>query len=262
MLYWMCFISFLFVTQSRAPLFVEKCLPKATVGICPCQKGWGIAQRHLKCTLCRLQASLYTERKPVMTAVSFQSPKSHKITLKLQPRQASRGWYNWTWKKEAPERCKVHHVAVISSFFRSSDLICLNNDGGLYDSLPTCLQGLSVFKMEFKGCVCIFLSIFLLPALSQKASGSRIRRGFFLRRETTQSLIKYFFSVPWNLRNEETFSVFFLSPVPQGFAVGELSCHFLALPSENLPIWHSERLERCKHQQKPWKKNEKKSSLK
>lgn len=49
------------------------------------KQGWEITRRLLKCTLCRLQASPYTKRTPVMTAISFQSPKSHKITLKLQP---------------------------------------------------------------------------------------------------------------------------------------------------------------------------------
>lgn len=62
-------------------LIVEMHLSKATVGTV----GLEITSRHLKFTPCRVQATLYTERKPVMTAISFPSPKSHKITLKLQP---------------------------------------------------------------------------------------------------------------------------------------------------------------------------------
>lgn len=47
-------------------------------------RGCGRTQRHLKCTLCLLRASPSTAGKLVMSAISFQSPESHKSRLKLR----------------------------------------------------------------------------------------------------------------------------------------------------------------------------------
>lgn len=103
----------------------------------------------------------HTARKLVMTAVSLECSKSHKITLKLQPwhyqvQVKFDAFEPWRW---IPQKCAR---SIIYKLVRM--LICLNNDDELYDSLPTvvwnmpsrsqcAVQGFYVFSSLFFFCL-------------------------------------------------------------------------------------------------------------
>lgn len=92
---------------------------------------------------------------------------------------------------------------------------------------------------------------FLACSKRQLAAESEVVFFYCEEKQNTASL-NIFLLTPEIFVMKRHFLFSFFSPVPRGFAVGELSCHFLVLPSRNLPIWHSERLEQCKHQHKPF----------
>lgn len=77
--------------------------------------------------------------------------------------------------------------------------------------------------------VCIFLSAFLL-----NTSRNRIRRFYFSSQRRHWASLNVFCSLSpeiWEMRRHFLFSLC----SPRGSAVGEQSCHFLEMPSENLP---------------------------